>query len=103
MYGLDGRISRTQTKMTWDEFSKWQRWDEFPELKENPPMTVDVYFFYNGDGYYIDGIGDEYVLQTESWEAVASDKCFLRLLTKPLEVFGGHSFQELIQELEFDA
>lgn len=72
MYGLDGRISRTQTKMTWDEFSKWQRWDE-------------------------------YVLQTESWEVVASDKCFLRLLTKPLEVFGGHSFQELIQELEFDA
>ena len=27
-------------KMTWQEFQQWQRWDEFPESADNPPLTV---------------------------------------------------------------
>lgn len=30
-------------KMTWQEFQQWQRWDEFPECADNPPLTVDVF------------------------------------------------------------
>lgn len=40
-------------KMTWQEFQVWQRWDEFPERSDNPPLTVDPCFFYEGKEYYI--------------------------------------------------
>lgn len=40
-------------KMTWQEFTEWQRWDEFLERADNPPMTVDVMFFYNDNTYFI--------------------------------------------------
>ena len=103
MCGLDGKTDKHQTKMTWDEFTKWQRWDEFPELEDNPPMTVDIAFEYNGSCFYIDMISGEYVLQTESWDVIASDANFLKLLTAPLEIFGGSSLQELIQTFDFEA
>lgn len=46
--------NRSTAKMTWQEFTEWQRWDEFPEKADDPPMTVDVMFFYKGNTYYID-------------------------------------------------
>lgn len=35
-------------KMTWDEFIRYQRWDEFPELSDDPPMTDDFAFWLHG-------------------------------------------------------
>ena len=32
-------------KMTWQEFQEWQRWNEFPERSNDPPLTVDPCFF----------------------------------------------------------
>ena len=41
MYGPGGnRVS----KMTIDEYIKWQRWDEWPERADNPPLTVETVF-----------------------------------------------------------
>lgn len=48
---LNGKISTA--KMTWQEFTEWQRWDEFPECADDPSMTEDAMFFYKGNTYYI--------------------------------------------------
>ena len=49
MYGPDGK---NVIKITWDEFKRYQRWDEFPEYENNPPMTDDFMFWYNGKKYF---------------------------------------------------
>ena len=33
-------------KITWDDYTKWQRWDEWPERVDNPPLTVETTFWY---------------------------------------------------------
>ena len=43
LYGPDGKIV---SKMSWKRFEEYQRWDEFPERKDDPPMTVDFAFWY---------------------------------------------------------
>ena len=52
MFGPDGK---EVTKMTWSRFMEYQRWDEFPERTDNPPMTVDFAFWYQGKKYYCTG------------------------------------------------
>ena len=49
LYGPDGKIVN---RMTWKQFVEYQRWDEFPEQTDNPPMTVDFAFWYKDKKYY---------------------------------------------------
>lgn len=90
-------------KMTWDEFKKWQRWDEFPEMYSNPPMTVDVVFYYHEAKYYIISDYEQYHIYDSNWTAIFSNKNFLQLLTTKLSLFCWKSFSEIINELDFDS
>ena len=96
LYGPDGKIV---SKMTWEEFKAFQRWDEFPERSENPPMTTDFDFWYNNRKYYCTGEDYGYVITDERWCRLAYDKNLLVLLKKP--VFDGKSFCDCIEDLLF--
>ena len=88
-------------KMTWDEFQSWQRWDEFPEREENPPMTVDVMFVYEGNEYFIAFDYGQFHIYTKDWNEIYSHENFLKLLTTPIELFHGKSFSGNINSLRF--
>jgi len=90
-------------KMTWQEFTEWQRWDEFPEKSNNPPMTVDVMFFYNGNTYFIDESYGQYHILDKDWKPISSNKNLLTLLTSPVHMFNNKSFRDTISEIDFDA
>lgn len=94
---------RSTAKMTWQEFTEWQRWDEFPERADDPPMTVDVMFFYKGDTYFIDESYGQYHVLDKDWNLISSDKNLLTLLTSPIPLFGNKSFRDIISEIDFDA
>ena len=43
---INGPGGNRVSKMTIDEYIKWQRWDEWPERADNPPLTVETVFWY---------------------------------------------------------
>lgn len=90
-------------KMTWQEFTEWQRWDEFPERADDPPMTVDVMFFYNDNTYFIDESYGQYHILDKDWKPISSDKNLITLLTSPIPLFGNKSFRDIISEIDFVA
>lgn len=94
MYGPDGK---NVIKMTWEQFKTWQRWDEFPEKIDNPPMTVDFAFWYSGNKYYCTGEDYGNVIVDKDWNRLAYDINFLHLLEK--QIFGGKSFHDCIDEI----
>lgn len=96
LYGPDGKIV---SKMNWKKFSEYQRWDEFPERADNPPMTVDFAFWYHEKKYYCTGEDGGNVIVDENWERLAYDKNFLKLLEFP--VFNGKSFRDCVDDILF--
>jgi hypothetical protein len=98
--------------MTWEEFTQWQSWDEFPELSKDPPITTDVDFSYNGKTYKVDELPRNCATKEEPegyyiWEIVDNNlipivRCdkFIDVLNAP--VLHGKSFKELIEELDID-
>ena len=85
-------------KITWEEFKDWQ---DFPIGDNNPPLTVEVTFIYEGKIYYIDsGYDKQYVYKNyfynEKDEELYSHENFLTLLTTPLELFHGKSFEQML-------
>ena len=101
MPGADGFGNKNLIKLTWDQFQKWQRWDEFPEKSDNPPMTVDMSFVLQNNVYYLDMINHVYAILTDEWLPIETDTNFLNLVTKPIEKWEGKSFYELIDEMQF--
>ena len=90
-------------KMTWQEFAEWQRWDEFPERVDDPPMTVDVMFFYNDKTYFIDESYGQYHIRDKNWNPIISNENLLTLLNSPNALFNVMSFREAIHDIDFDA
>lgn len=101
MFGTDGREKDNIVSITWEHFKQWQRWDEFPERKDDPPMTVDMTFWLEGKKYYLDSVGCKYVILSEKSDVIASDNNLLLLLTKPIDAWDKKTFQELIGEMLF--
>ena len=81
MYGPDGK---SVIKMTWESFEKYQRWNEFPELEENPPMTDDFMFWYKGEKYFCAGEDYGHIITDADWNRLAYNKNFLELLLTPI-------------------
>lgn len=96
LYGPDGRAT---SKMTWEQFTSYERWDEFPERADNPPMTVDFAFWYQNRKFYCTGEDYGYVIVDDSWNRLAYDRNFLRLLEQP--VLDGQSFYDSIDDILF--
>ncbi len=96
---LCGPDGRGAIKMTWKQFMDYQRWDEFPERLDNPPMTVDFAFWLRGKKYYC--VGEDYgnVIVDSTWNRLAYNKNFLELLRMP--VFEGESFYDCIGQILF--
>lgn len=90
----DGKDGKPLVKINWEEFKKWQGWDEYPELSDDPPMTVDMTFYYNGNEFYLEAVRDGYAIFNSEWKELIFDRNLLSLLTKPL--FDGKSFKDLI-------
>ena len=86
MCGADGYRDKNLINISWPQFQTWQRWDEFPERLDDPPMTVDMTFWYRGKRYYLDCVDRKYVILSEDGAPAASDANFLRLLKNPLEI-----------------
>ena len=94
-----GKDGKPLVKVNWEEFQRCQSWDEYPEIIDNPPMTLDMTFYYNDKVFYLDAIRDGYAIFSSEWKEIIFDKNFLKLLTKPL--FGGDSFKDLIEQFLF--
>ncbi|MBO4477490.1 MAG: hypothetical protein J5757_04060 [Lachnospiraceae bacterium] len=90
------------SNMSWKEFQNWQRWDEFQECSDNPPLTVDVSFVYENNVYYIVYDYGEYHIYDSKWNAINSHKNIKTLLSNPIALFHGKSFAETCNELDFD-
>ena len=101
MLGAGGLAGKNLVKLTWEQFQEWQRWDEFPEKSDNPPMTVDMSFVYRDRVYYLDIVNHEFAILTEEWQPVETDANFLKLVIKPIEKWDGRTFCELIDEMRF--
>lgn len=95
-----GKSGEPLVRVNWEQFQKWQAWDEYPERADDPPMTEDMAFYYDGNKYYLDGCSKYgYSILTADWEEIAFDKNLLTLLTKP--VFGNESFRDKIESFLF--
>lgn len=96
---LVGKDGKPLVKINWEEFQKWQSWEEYPEMSDNPPMTVDMTFYYKGNEFFLDAIRDGYAIFTSDWQELSFEKNLLKLLTKPL--FENKSFKDLIEQFLF--
>lgn len=96
LFGPDGK---PVTKMTWKQFTEYQRWDEFPERADDPPMIDDFVFWLNDQKYYCTVEDYGYILVDEGWHRLAYDKNFLNLLKQ--SVFDGKSFYDCIEDILF--
>ena len=98
MFGKDGNHG---IKLSWDDYTRWQSWSEWPERKNNPPLTVETVFNYNGQEYMVTSLRHKYVIVTQPdfHEIISSDN-MLDLLTMPF--IDGKSFKELISKFVFD-
>lgn len=96
LLGPDGK---SVIKMTWEQFTVYQRWDEFPEMCDDPPMTVDFAFWYKGSKFYCTGEDYGNVIVDEHWHRIAYNKNLLKLLESTL--FDGRSFRESIEDILF--
>ena len=76
-----GKDGKPLVKVNWEEFQRWQSWDEYPEIIDNPPMTLDMTFYYNDKVFYLDAIRDGYAIFSSEWKEIIFDKNFLKLLT----------------------
>ena len=85
--------------MTWEDFKQWQRWDEFPENENNPPMTVDFSFHYNDVLYYVERQNNIFHIFDENWIVIASDVNFKHLLES--STWNGKSFRDEIENIVF--
>ncbi|GEM_PF-1250961 len=101
MPGADGHRNENLIKITWNQFQEWQRWDEFRDRSDNPPMTVDMTFFYLDRMFHLDMINHEYVILTADWKTIAANKNFLKLVNSPIEEWNGKSFHDLVEEFLF--
>ncbi len=101
MSGTDGYENKNLVKITWEQFQVWQRWDEFPERSDDPPMTVDMSFVYLGTVYYIDAVNNGYAILTDKWERIVFDLNFKNLLYTPVELWSDKSFVDLIDQFLF--
>ncbi len=97
LHGADGQ---NVNKKTWEQFSKYQRWDEFPERADNPPMTVDFSFYKDGQKYYCTGEDYGFVIVDAGWNRLAYEKNFLKLLET--QIWDGRSFKDCIDDLIFE-
>ncbi len=88
-------------KMTMDEYADWQRWSEWPERADNPPLTVETPFWYKGKEYMVTSLSQRYVIvfQPDFSEVIGNDN-FIDLLKMPFDE--GKSFKELIGEFLFE-
>ena len=99
MHGKSG--NQATSNMTWDEYGKWQRWDEWPEKAENPPLTVETSFWYENQEYMVTKLGDDYVSVSQpEFEIIISNKNFISLLE--MIFIHGKSFKELLPKLLFE-
>lgn len=99
MHGKSG--NQVTSNMTWDEYGKWQRWDEWPEKAENPPLTVETSFWYENQEYMVTKLGDDYVIVSQpEFEIIISNKNFISLLE--MIFIHGKSFKELLPKLLFE-
>ena len=96
MFGPDGK---NVNKMSWEQFAKYQRWDEFSERTDDPPMTVDFMFWKDEKKYYCTGEDYGFVIVDADWNRVAFNKSFLKLLETP--AWDGRSFKDCIDDLLF--
>lgn len=97
MLGQDGN---QKSKMTWNEYMTWQSWDEWPERKDNPPLTVETVFWYKDSEYMVTSLQHEYVIVKQpEFLIIIANTNLINLLTMPF--IDGKSFKELMPEFLF--
>ena len=89
------------SKLTMDEYIKWQSWNEWPEREDDPPLTVETPFWYENQEYMVTKIKNEYVIVMQpDFTIVVSNNNFKELLEMPF--LNGKSFHELIESFLFE-
>ena len=98
MHGTNGN---PVSKLTMEEYAKWQRWNEWPERKDDPPLTVETSFWYQNQEYMVTSLRHVFVIVTQpDFTEVISNKNFKDLLEMPF--IEGKSFHEMIGEFLFE-
>ncbi|SHN64499.1 hypothetical protein SAMN02745247_02803 [Butyrivibrio hungatei DSM 14810] len=98
MRGPNGKIVN---KLSWDEYIKWQRWDEWPDRSDDPPLTVETSFWYGNEEFMITFLNERYVIVKQpEFSTVVECNNFIKLLEMPF--IEGKSFKELLPEFLFE-
>ena len=97
LHGADGK---NINKMNWQQFCEFQRWNEFQERADNPPMTVDFSFWIDDKLYYCTGEDHGYIITDKDWKRIGYNENFLTLLETPL--WSGKSFHDCINDILFE-
>lgn len=98
MLGPDGNHV---TRMTMEDYAKWQGWDEWPERKDDPPLTVETVFWYEGKEYMVTYFNGKYsIVSQPEFNVIVSSDNFLGLLDAPF--LNEKSFKELIADFLFE-
>ena len=89
------------TKLSMEEYAKWQSWDERPERAGDPPLTVETPFWYQSKEYMVTSLRGEYVIVTQpDFKTVISNRNFKELLEMPF--IDNKSFRDLIDDFLFE-
>jgi hypothetical protein len=87
--------------MTWEKYGDWQRWDEWPERSDNPPLTVETTFWYNAQEYMVTSLSCGYaIVKQPDFEIIISNENLIELLN--MAFLEGKSFKKLLPELWFE-
>lgn len=89
---------------TWESFILSESWNEFPERKDDPPLTMDFLFWYHGIRYIITAAyGDSgYMIAEElSGKFIIQNKNF-RKLVEDVPLFEGKTFKELLPDSDVE-
>ena len=87
-------------KMTWNEFTQEVLgWGQFPDSKENPPLTSETLFYCEGNQYMITQIGERYLIVSQpEFKTIVESHSYPQLLEKPF--IEGKSFHELFSHIQ---
>lgn len=89
---------------TWESFMLSESQNEFPERKDDLPLTMDFLFWYHGIRYIITaayGDGGYMIAEELSGKVIIQNKNF-RKLVEDVPLFEGKTFKELLPDLDVE-
>lgn len=89
-------------RRNWKQIEEAERWDEWPERIDDPPLNTEIHFWYKDISYLVTEIRDDYlILEENTWNIIVKSKNFRVLLEKKIFI-DGKTFKELVPKMWFE-